>query len=389
MIKSVLITDCFSRKTLSAVRSLGEKGLKVHIVTHKRLSPAAYSSYVNKSFFLSNPVSNRDKYREELISLIKTNNYDCVMPMDTETITIILDKMDELKNFTSIPFASKEIFDKANDKWKTYQLSCQLNIPVPKSFLPKTKEELDNILKQLNFPVIIKPRSSFGSRGVFKANNTKEFEKYYETIKSRYGLPIIQEYINKEGQGMGVGILCDNGNILASFSYKRLREFPINGGPSTLRESTNNELIKDYAALILKKLNYHGVAMVEFKHDLNDNLPKLLEINPRFWGSLELAHISGINFPFLLFQLSQNEIPKIQTYKKQMRCRWLLPGDILHFLTNPKRFSLKPSFFNFFDKNTFYDQLSSKDKKGSIAAVLCTCLSIFDIETWRLGIFRK
>lgn len=39
--------------------------------------------------------------------------------------------------------------------------------------------------------------------------------------------------------------------------------------------------------------------MVEWKVDLRDGRPKLMEINPRFWGSLELAVRSGVNFPSL------------------------------------------------------------------------------------------
>jgi len=42
-------------------------------------------------------------------------------------------------------------------------------------------------------------------------------------------------------------------------------------------------------------------------------------------------------------------------------CRWLLPGDILHFLFNKNRFNLNPSFFNFYDENIYYDILSKED----------------------------
>lgn len=387
--KTVLVTDCWSRKALSAVRSLGKKGIIVHVVTHKLLSPAAYSLHANKSFFFPNPVTHREEYREKLFSLIKTRNYNCVIPMDTDTFKIIINGMDELRNYTSIPIVSKDIFNKANDKWQVYQLANKLNIPTPKSFLPETKEQIVETLHELDFPVIIKPRDSLGSRGIAKVNNRREFNKYYYNIKDIYGLPIVQECINPSSQGIGVGLLCNNGEILVSFSYKRLREFPVNGGPSTLRESTDNKLIKEYAAQLLKELNFHGVAMVEFKFDSNYICPKLLEINPRFWGSLELAQVAGINFPYLLYQLSQNNVIKPQEYKVGIKCRWLLPGDILHFLANPKRFSLKPSFFNFFDKNTFYDQLKLDDKRGSIATIVCTILSLFDYETWKIGIFRK
>ena len=43
-------------------------------------------------------------------------------------------------------------------------------------------------------------------------------------------------------------------------------------------------------------------------------------------------------------------VPELD-FKLGELCRWLLPGDILHFLSTPNRFDLKPNFFKFFDKN--------------------------------------
>jgi len=34
-----------------------------------------------------------------------------------------------------------------------------------------------------------------------------------------------------------------------------------------------------------ESLDWHGVAMVEFWIDSRDGKPKLMEINPRFWGT--------------------------------------------------------------------------------------------------------
>ncbi len=44
-------------------------------------------------------------------------------------------------------------------------------------------------------------------------------------------------------------------------------------------------------------LDWTGVAMVEFKLDARDGVAKLMEINGRFWGSLQLADRRGRRFP--------------------------------------------------------------------------------------------
>ena len=70
--------------------------------------------------------------------------------------------------------------------------------------------------------------------------------------------------------------------------------------------------------------------MVEFKKDPRDGQCKLMEINPRFWGSLELSVLSGVNFPYLLYRMeTEGDIEPVIDYKEGIRCRWLLPGDIV------------------------------------------------------------
>jgi predicted ATP-grasp superfamily ATP-dependent carboligase len=385
----VLLTDCWTRKTVSAVRSLGKEGVEVHAVSHTLLAPAIFSKYVKKHYIFPFPEEQPEEFKKKILELIRKEKFDCIMPMDEAASEILLSERNEVEKYTTLPLASAEIYKIANDKWETLQAAKRIGVPIPESFMLKEIGEAEQVIEKLKFPFIIKPRNSSGSRGIKKITNRIEFDKYYPVIKEKYGEPILQEFIPQEGQGMGVGSLAQNGNTLVNFSYKRLREYPVNGGPSTLRESTDDPLLKKYSTSLLKEINWHGIAMVEFKMDVRDNVPKLMEINPRFWGSLQLAQVSGINFPYLLYLQSQKiSLPK-QSYKTGIRCRWLIPGDIAHFISNPKRFSMKPSFFNFADKNTFYDQYDPKDFKGNLALIICSFLTIFSLRTWKMGVFRK
>jgi len=119
--------------------------------------------------------------------------------------------------------------------------------------------------------------------------------------------------------------------------------------------------------------------MVEFKIDSRDGKAKLLEVNPRFWGSLALAINAGVNFPYLLTLVALGlDFPPVVDYKLGHFCRWLLPGDILHFLKNPKRWHLKPSFFQFRRSNLTYDIIDLNDPLpilGNLLALLPFYLS--------------
>ena len=98
--------------------------------------------------------------------------------------------------------------------------------------------------------------------------------------------------------------------------------------------------------------------MVEFRVDKRDGLPKLLEINPRFWGSLHLSIQSGIDFPYMLYEITNGEeSTPILDFKKGVQSRWLF-GELSRFI----RFSNKVDVVkDIFTPTSNYDILSLRD----------------------------
>jgi len=383
----ILILDCITRKGLTVSRALGVNGIQVHCAGHKSINPARFSRFSKKFFLLPNPENKKEEFQKSLLKLLKNENYSLIIPLEEGTIKAIYPIEKEVRGLTNYISTPEKIFDSANDKFKTLTIAKNLKIPIPKSYCPKTESDLKMISKKIGYPLIIKPKISSGSRGIMKVNNGSELIEKYSKVSKKYPSPIVQEFIPSDGKGVLAGFLLKKGKVIADFSYERLREYPLSGGPGTMWLSNDNIEVKEYGKRLLEKLNWNGIAMVEFK--LDKKIPKLMEINPRFWGSLALAIGSGVNFPYLLYLLSQNK--KIEKPKcvLNMKCRWLIPGDLMHFISNPNRFCLKPSFFKFFEKNTFYDELSLKDIPGSIGSIIFAFFNLFDIEIWRKAIFRK
>ena len=71
--------------------------------------------------------------------------------------------------------------------------------------------------------------------------------------------------------------------LLGALCHRRVREYPITGGPSTCCESFYDEKMIDEAYELLKSFHFTGLAMVEFKEDC------ILEVNPRVWGSFPMT----------------------------------------------------------------------------------------------------
>jgi predicted ATP-grasp superfamily ATP-dependent carboligase len=134
----------------------------------------------------------------------------------------------------------------------------------------------------------------------------------------------------------------------------------------------NDDLIRQSIALF-KEIGIVGVAMTEYKVDVRTGTPVLMEINPRFWGSLQLAIYAGVNFPVLYHKAALGlPFDPVLEYPTGKYWRWLVPGDILHFLGNRNRFKLEPSFFKFNHENTSYD--FSMDDPFPVVGMLVTAI---------------
>ncbi len=385
---SVLVTDGLWRKSLSAVRSLGRQGLEVGVTGDSRFTTSFYSRYCSRRVLLPK-AEHADAFIEAFLDELRGHPYDVVLPMEDDTIRVLLKHRDEVERYARLPLPSESSLAVASDKAATLALAGELGIAHPWTSQPRSEEELHELLPTVPLPAVVKPVNSSGSRGLHYATTPKELAESFRTVLSQYGPPLVQERI-PPGPGVGAALLFgSNHEPLAGFTYKRLREFPVHGGPSTLRESTHDPELLDTAVRLLKALEWRGVAMVEFKVDPRDHVPKLMEINPRFWGSLELANASGVNFPWLQYQVAMGApVEPCFDYEAGVRCRWLIPGDILHFIANPERFRMEPSFFSFFEPGLHYDDFARDDLRGSVATVVCTAAQALRPEMWKIAITR-
>jgi hypothetical protein len=109
-----------------------------------------------------------------------------------------------------------------------------------------------------------------------------------------------------------------------------------------------------------------------------------LEINPRFWASVRLAVSCGVDFPFLLYQVARGRpVIPVHEYAVGQRCRWLLPGDVLHFLSNPDRLRLDPPFFAR-GEETVYDGFYGEDQGATLGVLLSCGYYLLDKDLWGL-----
>lgn len=331
--RSILVLDGNQRSSLAVIRSIGEHGnIRIFSADITINSLAGCSKYCNTYYQHPSPVSESEGFIAWLVDFIDTNQISMVIPCTEISSRLILMNRDRLHN-CHVPFADLNTVMQLSNKANLMSLAGELGILYPATIYTGVAANLPETV-DITYPIIIKPTLSnkwIGDRWisskVYTAHDKDELNILLKTDSYLRDYPfLLQEYIS--GTGTGVFALFNQGEPVAYFAHKRIREKPPWGGVSVLSESIEpDSVMKQGAEKLLKAVNWHGVAMVEFRIS-HDGIPYLMEVNTRFWGSLQLAIDCGVNFPYMLYQLSSGIKPETVTrYRSGQRLRWLL-GDL-------------------------------------------------------------
>lgn len=382
--KSVLLTDGLLRKTVAATRSLGSRGVPVHVAETTRLNPAAFSRYCTKKHLCPSPDGEEDGYAHWLAETMVGDGFDLLFPMDDGAMQAVQLHRELFPPSALSALPPADSYQIAADKGATVRLAQQCGIPVPRTAFPEHPGQVLSLARDFDGPIVVKPRFSSGSRGIRVVDRIEELDEVYRDVHADYPLPLLQSYI-PAGERYDVCLLYDRGGQLkASFVQKEWRHFPLERGPSTLQESVHRPDLVEWALALMSALPWTGVVEVEFMIDPRDQTPVLMEINPRFWNSVQAAILSGVDFPWLLYRMACGEaIETVHTYKTGVRCRSLLPGDVLHYVANPERFRLEPGFWRRPPEGGWDDLLSWRDPGPAIGFLLAACRYLFDRRRWK------
>ena len=335
----VLVTDGHERSALAITRGLGQAGIPVIVGAETARSLAGASRYCVARWRYPSPLQQPSQFISSLVEAARRFDITAIIPPTDSSMQAVAAQRDQFRPSVTAMIPSLESYELVSDKYRLLKLAHELGIPVPETvFVPDGN--IDAVLDQVRaYPVVVKPGRSllrvddrWIKTSVHFVSNVEELTDLYRGTPYLRNPSLIQQRI--QGEGQGVFGLFDHGRPCALFAHRRIREKPPAGGVSVFRESI--ELPKpmvDYAVRLLARVQWHGVAMVEFKIERESGIPMLMEINGRFWGSLQLAVDAGLNFPHLLYQAMQGipiAVPN-NSYRMGTKSRWLL-GDLDHLL---------------------------------------------------------
>ena len=339
--KRVIVTDVRYRMALPVIRSLGKMGLNVTCTdpaeTPEALSLGFYSKYTSARAHLPAPSMEQD-FIGALRKLSGTDK-PVIIPVGMESLTVLCRNRDEVNVFahTALPHIDNLII--ANDKDRLMLHAKPLGIPCPETTTLRPDESIQALAERITYPAVVKYRQgellSLGPQDRYQIVQDKtQLMKTFPLMHEKQDYPLVQEYV--PGGGFGVSVVFDqNHEPITVFCHQRLREYPVSGGPSCYCRSDWNDALVQYALTLLKSLRWTGVAMVEFKGNPAEGY-KLMEINPRFWGSSALAPISGCDITKALYQaaLGQQAAPQAKLtpqYRLNRKMRFWLQDALSLF----------------------------------------------------------
>ena len=224
-------------------------------------------------------------FSDRLLAICAELRIDLLIPtVDTELLPIAT-RLDEFRAAGTEPIvASVETLETCLDKWELDR-RCRGQVRVPGTVLVDDTFEPSTI----ELPVIVKPRSGSGSRGIRLVESASELERL-----ERDGTLLVQELLPGPEYSLDV-FATREGEVLAVVPRERLK---VDSGIAITGRTSHDEELQEFGAAVARLIGLTTVANVQAK-GATEGVPALLEVNPRFPGTMPLTIAAGVDMPRL------------------------------------------------------------------------------------------
>ena len=301
----VLVLDGETRAALATVRALAAHGYEVHVASASGRSLAGASRAATREHPVGDPATEPEFWAEKVRALGGAIDAKVWLPLTESSLGAVYQS--GLDGDQRVACPERTSYEACVDKHALLERAAHLGIDVPRSCLVEEPASLEALPEGFRYPAVLKPRRSrFRRDGQWRAAEVRIAHDADDLAHLRVdpglrGGCLVQEFV--PGHGEAIFLLTEGGEPRVRFAHRRLREKPPTGGQSVLRTSiAPDPQLLNWSERLLADLGWSGVAMVEFRR-APDGRAALLEINPRLWGSAQLAIDAGVDFPNLLVDL--------------------------------------------------------------------------------------
>jgi predicted ATP-grasp superfamily ATP-dependent carboligase len=287
MRSALIVGDRWNRGALAAVRGLHRAGWRVGVGSQGRTGHAQRSKHCDRWHEVPLAEAGEDKFAAAVQSAIKTGGYDVVFAVGDAEVLTLSKRRAELA--AVVPFPEHDIVERCFDKSVAVELAAFAGLAVPE---PGTSA---------GFPVVVKARQHWLGGGIGTisrfpiqvAHDNAEL-KQCVAVLAEHGVPaIVQRQV--EGDLVAVIVLVGkDGTVLARQQQVAERVWPRGAGVSVrARVVPCDPELNDGVDRFLADLGWWGLCELQFLVG-PDEVPRLIDVNGRFYGSLALAEAAGL-----------------------------------------------------------------------------------------------
>lgn len=378
--KRVLIIDGGSRQSLPMIKGFHQLGCHVTAYCGSSIDLAYHYKYTDCRVIHHIDFSDSEASYVGIKEEIERGIYDIVVPMVDFFATLLAQHKQELSTFASIYVNDWDTYSLAIDKLKTMSICMSHNIPCPRTAIFDNTKDIKNL--DWDYPLVIKPRTSYGAKGFNIVNRKEDLESRFAATERKFGPSLVQEYIPQTGSQYQAELLMDeDGECKFFILMDKVRWYPLNGGSSTMNVTVKDNRIQSDCIRLMKAIGWIGYASLDIIRDPRDGIGKIMEINPRINGTVKICYYAGINVAeMILQQVLGKDISSYSNYIVGLGLRYF-HMDLLWFLKSKERFTARPSWFSW--KKTVDEIFSWEDLRPAFFFTITALHKLFSDKKTR------
>ena len=304
----VILTYGRSLMALVAAQSLARRGIDVIGCDSIDLTVLRFSRYTSGNFVHVDYREDEDAYiadlkREILARRPEDGRPYVLMPM-FEDARLLARRANDLPDCIKLAAPSQRAIGQIYPKDNLAHTLARMENPSPATSVIETPDDLARAASHMPFPLVLKPVEGVGGRGVAFVETREELSDAYDKAQTQgETVHVLQEAV--DGDDYCVTAIANDGEIAAMMAYRNLQTFPAKSGAGTVRETVDHRIFEPSASTLLREIGWNGVAEIDYRWTgETSSAPQLIEVNPRFWAGLYHSMTSGIDYPWLLYQLT-------------------------------------------------------------------------------------
>ena len=201
---------------------------------------------------------------------IDSQSVDLVVPLGMADMEFVAQNRDEFGNYL-LPIPNQETIGLLNDKGKF------------SDWLLNSKYKKHALQEKRDLPFFLKPVTGAWGEGCHAVTSQADFDKHKQLIQSDDF--ICQELVYGDTE-YATHFMLNNGEVLnhLCIEYRFDSDTPVKGvGNIVSKVIARDKFLPEWKSMLLD-IKYSGICCLNYK--VSDGVPKLMEINPRFGGSL-------------------------------------------------------------------------------------------------------